>query len=32
MLIVVGILLMTGLWLRFNNWLQEATSGIQLLL
>ena len=30
MLIVVGILLMTGLWLRFNNWLQVVTSGIQL--
>jgi len=30
MLIAVGILLMTGLWLRFNNWLQVVTSGIQL--
>ena len=30
MLIAVGILLMTGLWMRFTNWLQVVTSGFQL--
>ena len=32
MLIVIGLLLMTGLWNRFNIWLQEVTGGFQLLL
>ena len=30
MLVIVGILLMTGLWLQFTNWLQVVTSGFQL--
>ena len=30
MLIVVGVLLMTGLWMQFTNWLQVVTSGFQL--
>jgi cytochrome c-type biogenesis protein len=32
MLIVIGILLMTGLWSRFVSWIQVVTSGFTVLL
>jgi cytochrome c-type biogenesis protein len=28
LLVVLGLLMMSGLWLQFNNWLQEVNSGI----
>ncbi len=32
MLIVIGVLLMTGLWARFISWIQVVTSGFTVLL
>ena len=29
-LVLLGLLMMTGLWLQFNNWLQEVNSGVLL--
>ncbi len=28
LLVLLGLLMMSGLWLQFNNWLQEVNSGI----
>jgi cytochrome c-type biogenesis protein len=28
LLVALGLLMMSGLWLQFNNWLQEVNSGI----
>lgn len=30
LLVLLGLLMVTGLWLQFNNWLQEVNSGIVL--
>lgn len=30
LLVLLGLLMISGLWLRFNNWLQEVNSGILL--
>jgi cytochrome c-type biogenesis protein len=32
MLILIGVLLMTGLWGQFLTWMQEVNSGFQLVL
>ena len=32
LLVLIGLLLMTGLWGRFMNWIQEVNSGFQLIL
>ena len=30
LLVLLGLLMISGLWLQFNNWLQEVNSGIVL--
>jgi cytochrome c-type biogenesis protein len=32
LLVLIGLLLMTGLWGQFMNWMQEVNSGIELIL
>ncbi len=32
LLVLIGLLLMTGLWGRFMNWIQEVNSGFELIL